>query len=273
MSDTDPKKGDPKQTPSLNKSTQSSTVSGSAAGVTSTPAGSQSSSVNTTAASGGSGATTPTGTVGSSTAAGSTGSASGSNKSAGDMAKETGDAAKSRAAELADSAKAQAGSMAEKGKSLAYDKADEFKGQASSEIERTADHVRAAGREFGEDSYAAQAADYLASSLSDAAGAIRSRDMDDVLSELNNFARRNPAVFLGGAALLGFAAARMFKASERGRYGGSRSWDESDPYARDPYDRDPYARRFDAPPAGVAHTPHASPSQPATPTKSTGGTV
>ena len=166
----------------------------------------------------------------------------GGDKSAKEMATETAEAAKARAAEVADRAKAEAAQMGERAKSMAYDKADAYKSQGASEIDRTAARVRAAGEEFGEGSYPAQAADYVASSLSQAADALRNQDIDGMVGEVSRFARRNPAVFLGGAALLGFAAARMMKASERARHAELR--------------RDDYGRRIASPAPGVAHTPY-----------------
>ena len=165
------------------------------------------------------------------------------------MAQETGAAAKARAAELADTAKAEAAAMAGKAQDMARDKAEEAKGYASSEIERTAETVRAAGREFGEGSYPAQAADYLASGLHDAAAALRDRDVGSMVDEVGRFARRNPGVFLGGAALLGFAVARMIKASERQRHGGM-GYDEA---------------RIAPPPRGVGNTPYDISARPVRP--------
>ena len=178
-------------------------------------------------------------------------------KSAKELASETAEAAKARAKDVAENAKAEASAMADKAKETAYGKAEEAKGYASSEIERTAESVRAAGREFGEDSYPAQAAEYLATGLHDAADAIRRRDVGSLVDDVSQFARRNPAVFLGAAAVLGFAAARMMKASERNDYGSY------DPYSR------PSAREMQRPTPGVAHTPHAHKT--AAPTRPNGG--
>ncbi|MFO6465750.1 hypothetical protein ACK8OR_15250 [Jannaschia sp. KMU-145] len=166
-------------------------------------------------------------------------------KDAAKLAEETGAAAKSRAAELTERAKAEASAAADRAKGMADAKVDEAKSYASGEIDRTAQQIRDAGRQFGESSYQAQAADYLASNLSYAADAIRDKDLSSVADDLTQFARRNPAVFLGGAALLGFAAARLMKASERAelpRYTTRRD------------------ARFDAPPAGVRHTPYERPN-------------
>lgn len=158
---------------------------------------------------------------------------------AADMAAETRDAAEARAESLKDKAKVEASRLADQAKSAAEDRVDGVKDYASSNIERTADQIRNAGREFGEDSYQAHAAEYLASNLGHAADVIRQQDLGTLAEDFNAFARRNPAVVIGGAALLGFAAARLLKASDRRA--------------------DPYDPRFDAPAAGVAHTPYTRP--------------
>lgn len=187
-------------------------------------------------------------------------------KSAKDMAWETKEAARNRAEELGETAKSEASAMAEKGKSAAYAKADEAKGRGADEVERTAEQLRAAGREFGEGSYAYEAADYLATSLHDAADVLRSRDLNTMVDDVTQFARRNPGVFLGGAAMVGFFAARMLKASDR-----NRGYDYDADYDRG-YDADRYG--YDAPPAGIDHTPHAAKTaSPTYPAAGTGGTT
>ena len=196
---------------------------------------------------------TGTAAMGGSTSTSPGQSSTSSGQSAGDMARETTDAAKARAGELSDQARAEAASLADRGKAAAYEKVDETKERASAGIDAQADHIRAAGREFGEGSYPAQAADYFASSLHDAAEAIRHQDIGSVLEEVTAFARRNPAVFLGGAAMLGFVASRMLKASDRGRPVRSGASGSGYGSARGAYGGQD---RFDAPPAGVSHTPY-----------------
>lgn len=156
---------------------------------------------------------------------------------AAEMAAETTSAAKDRASDLKSKAKAEASKLADQARSVADDRVEDAKDYATSNIDRTADQIRDAGRQFGDDSYQAQAADYLASNLSQAADMIRRQDLGSLAEDLTSFARRNPAVVLGGAALLGFAAARMLKASERS------SVDD----------------RFEEPARGVAHTPYDRP--------------
>ena len=42
---------------------------------------------------------------------------------------------------------------------------------------------------------------------------LRDRPVDDIVADAARFARRNPLLVLGGAALAGFAAARMVKSA------------------------------------------------------------
>jgi hypothetical protein len=155
-----------------------------------------------------------------------------------DDAKATAAAARDRAEELSDEArdKAQgfAASAKDKAAKMAESRVNGVKDQAAGQIDEAADRVRAAGADLSdEDGYPAQAADYLADNLAQAAAALRDADMGSMLDDATHFARRNPAMFLGGAALLGFAAGRLMKASNR---------DHEDTYAR-PYDAYPYDRR------------------------------
>lgn len=131
-----------------------------------------------------------------------------------EMAEETGEAAANRAENLKATAKAEASRLAGEARATADARVEGLKDEATHRIGDTAGNIRDAGRAFGTDSYQAQAADYLADSLLEAADRIRAQDLDSVAREARDFARRNPAVVLGGAALLGFAAARLLKATE-----------------------------------------------------------
>ena len=51
--------------------------------------------------------------------------------------------------------------------------------------------------------------------------ALEQRDLDQLLAEAQNYARRQPAVFLGGAFAAGFALARLLKASTERAGGGT----------------------------------------------------
>jgi hypothetical protein len=83
---------------------------------------------------------------------------------------------------------------------------------------------RAAG-EFDRD--IPQAAQYIhsaAEQMESFASAVRDRDPRELVGEVQDFARRQPALFFGGAMLLGFAALRFVKSAEpRNVSGGFRT--------------------------------------------------
>ncbi len=66
-------------------------------------------------------------------------------------------------------------------------------------------------------------------------GFLRDRDVSDILHEAEQFARRQPAAFLGGAFVLGLLGARFLKSSRPATQGYS-----PQDYNRPPYNRDRY---------------------------------
>lgn len=64
-----------------------------------------------------------------------------------------------------------------------------------------------------------QYADQAASQVERFSGYLRETDADQMLAEARSFARRKPALFLGGASVLGFLGARFLKSSSQN--GGS----------------------------------------------------
>jgi hypothetical protein len=73
----------------------------------------------------------------------------------------------------------------------------------------------AAAEEFEAGSFSRHAAEQMADRLSDAADAVRGADLGTLQTDVEAFARRNPLLFFGTAALAGFAVVRAVKASER----------------------------------------------------------
>ena len=64
-----------------------------------------------------------------------------------------------------------------------------------------------------------QASRYIrqaAEQIDTVAEAVRTKDVREAVNDVQDFARRQPAIFFGGALLLGFAAVRMFKTNGRG---------------------------------------------------------
>ncbi len=101
--------------------------------------------------------------------------------------------------------------------------------EAGARVSNAADAAAAAGSEFEPGSLQAQAADHVATQLQSVAQTIRQTDFDTAIRRTTYFARENPVLFLGGAALLGFAAARFLKASDPATAGHNTVAD-SDPW-------------------------------------------
>jgi len=129
------------------------------------------------------------------------------------------ESAKAQARDVADTVSAEATNYAYQARDTAADgdtAADEVKGVASA-LRTAADELRSGSpqeRSFSQ----------LADGLADVSDTMRDKDLGEMMGDLNGFAKRNPLVFLGGAALLGFVATRFAKASSdrpQGGYGGS----------------------------------------------------
>ena len=123
--------------------------------------------------------------------------------------------AKSGAAEFADTARERAREMAEEAKTRAYDYGREYKNEAASETSKIAEALRKAADDLHDGSPQERIFAKLADTVADTADGIRDMELDEMAYAVNDFARRNQAAFLGGAALLGFVAARFMKASAR----------------------------------------------------------
>ena len=75
-----------------------------------------------------------------------------------------------------------------------------------------------AAKEFDDD--LPQAAQYIrqaSATINGMADKIRDREVQDLMSELTDYARRQPTLVFGGAMLLGFAALRFLKSSAPAR--------------------------------------------------------
>jgi hypothetical protein len=78
--------------------------------------------------------------------------------------------------------------------------------------------------------------DSLAKQVEQVSTYLEQKDLRDVLKDVEGFARRNPAVFIGGAFALGILAARFLKSSgdsSSRRSSGTRSLKESSQFKRD----------------------------------------
>lgn len=96
-------------------------------------------------------------------------------------------------------------------KNEARHQAEDVGDAAAEEAQKVANAAEAASNEFDPGSLQAQAVEHLASTIEDFARQVRSTDIDRVAKSVSSFARSNPMLFVGGAALLGAAATRFLK--------------------------------------------------------------
>jgi len=213
------KSGSQKKNDTPSPTSTGSTSPGSATG------GSGSTGSTGTGGSIGSTGTTGTGSMGSTGTGSGSGMGSGSMGSSGMSSGSTGGsgAATATARTLIDQAKETAAQAYEAVTDKAATKLDEQKSTLSSGLSTVADSVRQVSENLGSsrtDSGLAEAAakytNTAAQRLEDVAGYFETRDVRQMARDLEGFARRNPAVFLGAAFGLGLLAARFMKSSSPG---------------------------------------------------------
>lgn len=114
--------------------------------------------------------------------------------------------------DLIDSAKAQIADVTEKAKGLAAEQKDLLAGQ----IGGVADAMERVATELeGQNASSAQYARMIADGATRITETVRDNDVDAIMSMAQDFGRKQPAAFLGAAALLGFAASRFLMASAK----------------------------------------------------------
>jgi hypothetical protein len=74
---------------------------------------------------------------------------------------------------------------------------------------------RAARESGGNGSPASRIAEGAADRLQRVSDSLRNKDLDSLLRDAESFARQQPAVFIGAAALVGFLAVRFLKSSSQ----------------------------------------------------------
>ena len=104
--------------------------------------------------------------------------------------------------------------VAEEAAEHLQDKAEAQQRSGADFVSRLADTVRQAGHAFDQDvPFAAHGINSAADYVEDAAERIRNGTFRDLVDGASDFAKRQPAAFLGLSVLAGFAAVRFFKAS------------------------------------------------------------
>lgn len=104
------------------------------------------------------------------------------------------------------------------------------------QVERTARAFEDAAGEYSDGSMPSEALHRVSGFLEDTARSLRDTDLETVTTEVRGFARRNPALFVAGAAAVGFAAARLLRADDTDDRDMEETWDAGDPAAASPTD-------------------------------------
>ncbi len=122
--------------------------------------------------------------------------------------------AKGQVEGLTDRAKSELGDATEKVKSLASDQKDLLAEQVTGVADAIGKTAADLEQSNGPSAHYARLIADNAEKLSDV---IRNNDVDQLLGMAQDFGRRQPALFVGAAALLGFAASRFVLASSKRR--------------------------------------------------------
>ncbi len=121
--------------------------------------------------------------------------------------------AKEQAKNLAHEAKDQTKKVAEQARDHVQQLVGQQKDQAADRLGSLAGALREAGRKLNEQGDFSRYADRAAEQVERLSGYLRDNDLRGFVRDTENFARRRPEVFLGGALLAGLALARFLKAS------------------------------------------------------------
>lgn len=121
--------------------------------------------------------------------------------------------AKKAAATASEEVKARAQGVADTVATEAGNYAGQAKNAAASEVKSFASALRTAADEMRSGSPQERTFSQIAEGLADASDSLRDKDLGEMAGAVTDFAKRNPMVFLGSAALIGFAATRFAKAS------------------------------------------------------------
>ena len=117
--------------------------------------------------------------------------------------------------DVAGQAQEKAGQLVDQAKEQATGKLATQKDRAVDSLGTVAEALREAGKHLRENEQQsfAQYADKAAERVEQFSGNLRGKDVQTIVRDLEGYARRQPAVFLGGAFVLGLVAARFLKST------------------------------------------------------------
>jgi len=144
----------------------------------------------------------------------------------------TGGEVKQQVGEVAGQVKDQAIQLKDKVAATATGKLEDQKTQAVSSIGNVADAIRQTGQQLrsNDQEAIAQYIDRAAEQIDQFTGYLRGRDMRQLVGDVESFARREPALFLGGAFVLGLFGARFLKSSGQASGAQGTDWQNRQGY-------------------------------------------
>ncbi len=126
--------------------------------------------------------------------------------------------------EVTDQAKQQAGEVVDQAKQQATSQLSSQKDRAVDSLGTVADALRQTGKHLHENDQQgfAQYADKAAERVEQFSGQLRDKDVQEIVRDVERYARQQPAMVLGGAFVLGLLGARFLKSTaQREESGGS----------------------------------------------------
>lgn len=106
-------------------------------------------------------------------------------------------------------------------------RAEQAKSGAAKKVQDAADAASAAAAQFNPNTFQAEAVRRVAEGIEGVANQIRTSDLDTIVREVSGFARRNPLLYIGAAAVVGFAATRFLKATSPDQARAGDPWSSS----------------------------------------------
>jgi hypothetical protein len=125
------------------------------------------------------------------------------------------DQARQKTGEVIDQVQEKVGEVADQVKEQATSQISSQKDQIAEGLGSMAQMIRFAGDQLRQNNQGmfADYTDRAAHSVENASKFLRERELGEIVGEVENFARREPVLFLGGAFTLGLLAARFLKSS------------------------------------------------------------
>jgi hypothetical protein len=138
------------------------------------------------------------------------------------MSQQTGSMPQSKSTtdRLTNEAQDKSKEVVDKAKDTAMNTMESQKSRAANNIGNVAEALRQTGKQLrNQDQQGfSRMADTAADRLEQFSDDLQNKDFNEMMDDVEDFARRDPELFLGGAVVLGLLAARFLKSSNRRRY-------------------------------------------------------